>query len=78
MIFTLKNNFWWYFIIKKTYLAKKGHFMAILGLLTDQKMPQSAEKGAQKICFYQRITLQPSKQSKFGWKVEKSLIENMP
>ena len=38
--------------------------MAILGLLTDQKMPQSAEKGAQKICFYQKITLQPSKQSK--------------
>ena len=41
MIFTLKNNFWWYFIIKKTYLAKKGHFTAILRQLTDQKMPQS-------------------------------------
>ena len=41
-------------------------------------MPQSAKKGAQKIYFYQRITLQPSKQSKFGWEVEKSLIENMP
>ena len=45
--------------------------MAILSLLTDQKMPQSAEKGAQKIFFYQKITLRPSKQSKSGLKVEK-------
>ena len=66
------------FYYKKDISCKKSHFTAILRQLTDQKMPQSAEKGAQKICFYQRITLQPSKQSKFGWKVEKSLIENMP
>ena len=46
--------------------------------MTDQKIAQSAEKGAQKICFYQKIKLQPSKQSKSGLKVEKSLIENMP
>ena len=45
--------------------------MAILGLLTDQKMPQSAEKGAQTNFFYQKITLRPSKQSKSGLKVEK-------
>ena len=57
MIFTLKNNFWWYFIIKKTYLAKKGHFTAILRQLTDQKMPQSAEKGAQKILHWIRFLM---------------------
>ena len=59
------------FYYKKDISCKKGHFTAILRQLTDQKMPQSADKGAQKKFFFQKITLQPSKQSKSGLKVEK-------
>ena len=66
------------FYYKKDISCKKRPFYGRFKATDGSKMPQSAEKGAQKICFYQRITLQPSKQSKFGWKVEKSLIENMP
>ena len=48
--------------------------MAILGLLTDQKMPQSAEKGAQKNLFLSKIYITTIKAVKI-WLKSRKIID---